>query len=288
MPSARCQATRYLENRVKPIKLLGWVLFAILATSCGPAVNSRLVLQTATGTALAITPASEATSTLTPFPTLVPTDTSTPTPTATFTQTPTETETPAPTEVPSAAVSPTYAILRGEVLERSNCRYGPGAPYLYKYGLVVGSNLEVTGRTERGDWILVRAIGGNNPCWVKASLMAVKGDVMSVQSTEIPLPMSPYYGPLTGVSAARNGDEVAIFWHPMQLRAGDETASPLYLVEAWACVNGQLEFTPVGTNETAVKIIDQTGCIEPSHGRVYGVEKHGYTRWVKIPWPQHP
>jgi hypothetical protein len=100
--------------------------------------------------------------------------------------------------------------LRGEVLVRSSCRYGPGAPYLYKYGLVPGSNLEVIGRTDSGTWILVRAIGGNNPCWVKASLMDIKGDVMTVAPTYIPLPQSPYYAPPRWVQAKRNGNEVTI------------------------------------------------------------------------------
>jgi hypothetical protein len=172
------------------------------------------------------------------------------------------------------------------VLERSNCRYGPGAPYLYKYGLVVGSNLEVIGRTDLGTWILVRAIGGDNPCWVKASLMDVKGDVMAVEPTYMPLPPSPYYGPPTGVSATRNGDEVTVFWNGISFRAGDETASPPYLIEAWVCVDGQPVFTPIGSYETAAKVIDEPGCAEPSHGRLFGVEKHGYTRWVEIPWPQ--
>jgi len=40
--------------------------------------------------------------------------------------------------------------LRGQVLVHSSCHYGPGAPYLYKYGLVPGSNLEVIGRTDSG------------------------------------------------------------------------------------------------------------------------------------------
>jgi hypothetical protein len=175
--------------------------------------------------------------------------------------------------------------LRGEVMVRSNCRYGPGAPYLYKYGLVVGSNLEVIGRNDLGTWILVQAIGGNNPCWVKASLMDVKGNVMSVAPTYIPLPQSPYYVPPTGVSASRDGDEVSIFWNAVSYRAGDETASPPYLVEAWVCTDGQLVFTPIGSYETAVKIVDEPGCSGLSHGRLYFVEKHGYTKWVEIPWP---
>ncbi|HLF89379.1 MAG TPA: hypothetical protein VI451_10560 [Anaerolineales bacterium] len=32
--------------------------------------------------------------------------------------------------------------------------------YLYKYGLVGGSNLEIIGRTDLGDWVLIQAIGG--------------------------------------------------------------------------------------------------------------------------------
>jgi hypothetical protein len=171
------------------------------------------------------------------------------------------------------------------VLLRSNCRYGPGAPYLYKYGLVAGSNLEIIGRNDLGTWILVRAIGGNNPCWVKASLMKIKGDVMAVAPTYIPLPPSPYYRPLKGVSARRDGEEVTVFWSPLQLRAGDDSGQYPYLIEAWVCIAGQLTFTPVGTYDFAVAIRDESGCAEPSHGRIYGVEKHGYTRPVEIPWP---
>jgi len=174
------------------------------------------------------------------------------------------------------------------VLVRANCRYGPGWPYLYKYGLVVGSNFEVLGRTDLGNWLLVQGVGDHdNACWVKASLMDVKGDVMSVQPTYIPLPQSPYYIPPTGVAASREGNEVTVSWNAISLRAGDETASPPYLLEAWLCQAGQLVFTPVGTYETMVTVVDEAGCVEPSHGRVFGVEKHGYTNWVEVPWPEN-
>jgi hypothetical protein len=222
--------------------------------------------------------------TLTPAPSETTTQTLTESPPATST----ETAIPEPSQTPTPSITPTYAILRGQVLVRSNCRYGPGAPYLYKYGLVPGSNLEVIGRNELGTWIVVRAIGGTNPCWVKADLMEVKGDVMAVEPTYLSLPQSPYYGPLSGVSAIREGDEVAVFWSPVQLRAGDETASPPYLIEAWVCQDGQLVFTPVGAYEPGTRVRDEAGCTEPSHGRVYLVEKHGYTLWVEVPWPQQP
>jgi hypothetical protein len=217
---------------------------------------------------------------------------------ATYTRAPTETPTASPkptrtptplataTELPTATPVPTYVNLRGQVLVRSNCRYGPGAPYLYKYGLVAGSNLEVIGRTDLGTWILVRAIGGNNPCWVKASLMDVKGDVMNVEPTYMPLPPSPYYGPPSGVSAQREGNEVHISWNPINLRAGDDQAAASYVVEAWICQADQLIFTPVGAYYPSATVLDEPGCSQPSHARLLGAEKHGYTRAVEIPWPQ--
>jgi hypothetical protein len=185
----------------------------------------------------------------------------------------------------TATPVPTYVNLRGEVLMLSNCRYGPGAPYLYKYALIEGSNLEIIGRNELGTWLLVRAIGGKNPCWVKASLMQVKGDVMNLAPTTIPLPQSPYYGPVSGVSALRKANEVTISWKEVYLRPGDDSEQYPYLIEAWVCTGGKLVFTPVGSYATIITIHDESGCSQPSHGRLYAVEKHGYTRWVEIPWP---
>jgi hypothetical protein len=132
----------------------------------------------------------------------------------------------------------------------------------------------------------VQAIGGNNPCWLKASLMNVRGDVMSLAPGSLPLPESPYYGPLTGVSSVRYGETVTISWNPLVLRAGDESEQDPYLIEAWVCRGGQLIFVPIGSPVTYVDVRDEPGCSEPSHARVYGVEKHGYTAWVTIPWTQ--
>jgi hypothetical protein len=221
-----------------------------------------------------------------PAPSSTATTASTGTASAARVPTQTATLTAIPTQRPTATPVPTYVILRGKVLERSNCRYGPGAPYLYKYGLVPGSNLEVIGRTDLGSWILVRAIGGDNPCWVKASLMDVKGDVMNVEPTYMPLPPSPYYGPPSGVSAQREGNEVHISWNPINLRAGDDQAAASYVVEAWVCRAGRLIFTPVGSYYPSATVMDEPGCAQPSHARLLGAEKHGYTRSVEIAWPQ--
>ena len=96
---------------------------------------------------------------------------------------------------------------------------------------------------------------------------------------------SPYYGSLTGVSATRNGSEVTIFWDALILNAGDDSLQTPYVIEAWVCTGSRITFTVVGSYTTAVRIMDEPGCSAPSHGRVYGAEKHGYTGWVEIPWP---
>jgi hypothetical protein len=181
------------------------------------------------------------------------------------------------------------------IVEQASCRYGPGAPYLFKYLLIGGSNLEIIGRNATGTWIEIRAIGGHNPCWVKASLMNIKGDVMQVAPIDpenpdaVGLPFSPYYRNVpTGVTASRNGTEVTISWDPFYLRPGDDSEQYPYLVEAWVCQNQQIVFVPIGSYQTAVKVVDEPGCTAPSHARLYAVEKHGYTRYVHIPWPGDP
>ncbi|MCJ7625581.1 MAG: hypothetical protein MUO76_18970 [Anaerolineaceae bacterium] len=222
------------------------------------------------------------TPTLSPSGTII--STLTPTQTATPTLSPSATSTATPT------ITPTYAILRGRVIpEHLNCRYGPGVMYLYKYGLLGGSNLEIIGRTDLGIWILIQAIGGNNPCWVNAAMMEIQGDVMSVAPVDphIVLAWSPYYGALTGVSAIRDGDEVTVFWDPLPMRAGDDSEQIPYVLEAWVCVDGQIVFTPIGVYYIAAKVSDELGCAEPSHARVLAAEKHGYTPWIKVPWPAH-
>lgn len=228
------------------------------------------------------TPTSSPWPSVTSVPTIEPVPTSTSKPSETATAFPTNT----PTETPLPTITPTYAILRGTILEQANCRYGPGAAYLYKYGVYEGYYMDIIGRNETGTWVIVQAIGGHNPCWVKASLINIKGDVMTTAPTSLPLPQSPYYGPLTGVWADRRGDAVIITWNPLVLRAGDDSLQYPYLVEAWVCVNGKLTFEPIGSWEPIVSVKDETGCADASHARVYGVEKHGYTAWVTVPWPK--
>lgn len=237
----------------------------------------------------------------TPIPTVVEqtaaTITSSFTPTATFaakpsaTATATSTNTPSPTftHTASPTLIPTYEILRGEVnVPHVSCFYGPHKSYLYKYGLVGGSNLEIIGRNIDTNYIEIRAIGGTNPCWMNLEWMNVKGDinlVRPVPPSEVTLPQSPYYGPVSGVAARRDGDQVIISWNYLAISPGKDSLQFPYLIESWVCQDGNLRFLPVGSWQTSIVITDQTGCSEPSHALLYGVEKHGYTTPVEIPWP---
>ncbi len=251
--------------------LLGLLLAACSAPS-GP-VPSLAVPTASTQPSATVTATAQPTTTLTAIPSA--TSTATRKPEAAPTRTPTP--------------SRTYVTLRGEVIvEQAVCHYGPGAPYLYKYGVYKGSHLEIIARVLYGNYIEVRAIGGTNPCWVREDYMQVEGDLANVQSIpaeDVKLPPSPYYGPLTGVSASREGDTVSVFWNPLVLKAGDSSEQTPYIVEAWVCQNGQFVFKPVGTYDTAVKIVDEPGCAQTSHADVVGAEKHGYTRRVEVAWP---
>lgn len=222
----------------------------------------------------------------TPRPSATHTPTSAPSATSILTASPTEPPTNTPT------ITPTPGRLRGVVHTHAQCRYGPGWPYLYRYGLLVGNRMEIIGRNELGTWIEVQAIGadiyGGEPCWVRADLLNLAGDVLSVAPVDFKLPFSLRYPPPAAVSADRRGDEVVLYWDRVRINPGDDSGQYPYLIEAWVCREGRLIFDPVGSWETSYTIIDQAGCSEASHARIYSVEKHGYSQWREIPWPTHP
>lgn len=217
---------------------------------------------------------------------MFPTDT--PAGSPTYTMTPTRT--PKPSKTPANTPTSTRMVVRAHILQQANCRYGPGAVYLYKYGLVPGSNMDVIGRIESGDWVYIQAIGGSNPCWVKTSLVEITGDLTSVDIVypgKALLPVSPYYPPVSWVSAIRNDALITVSWADVPLRPGDEEDEDMqhYVVEVWRCEGGLLYFEPIGTNNLFISFSDQYGCAQPSHGRVYVQEKHGFAGPVEIPWP---
>ena len=219
--------------------------------------------------------------------TSVPSDTAAPTATETPAPSPTPTETPSPTPsiTPSPSVTPVYTPIRGHAVGQTNCRYGPGGGYLYKYGLYENYVVWIEGRDETATWAYVQALGFEDQCWVKGELIKFDGDLALVPYVEHKLPLTKYYQAPTGVHAKREGDLVVVSWNDIGMT---EDKYRGYLIEAWVCRAGEIVFTPVWVDGTIKDILDEPGCAEESHGRLYGAEKHGYTRWVMIPWPQHP
>jgi hypothetical protein len=253
---------------------------------CGCANSQPAVMLTPTRTTTEVIPVLPTVRAVKPVP--QPTLTAAPA-AAAFTSTPTSIALPAPSSTSSPTPIPTYVKLRGEVIiDQAVCHYGPGVPYLYKYGVYKGSNLEILRRVEDGNYVEIQAIGGNNPCWVKVDYLKLKGELISlkpVRAEEVVLPYSPYYASPGGVSAKRIGDEVTVSWNALELRAGDDSEQTPYIIEAMVCRQGQLVFMPTGAFKTSVTIKDEPGCPEPSHARFIAAEKHGYTRPVDVPWP---
>ena len=215
-----------------------------------------------------------------PLPTLPPLPTAAPTSTAA----PPPTDTPTPSPIP--AVESLKAQVTADLL---SCRYGPGPEYLYLYALRKTANITLIGRTDGDNWHWVY-VQGKNKCWLNASYIEIQGnwqDLPIVYPGIAKLPVSPYYQSTAVLSAVRNGNEVSVSWLDIPLRPGDEEDESMlhYIIEAWHCVGGQLIFEPLATNDVTITIVDEPGCSQPSHGRIFVQEKHGFAGPAEIPWP---
>lgn len=255
----------------------GWVLARwpadILSTGQGSSAPTTSAMPTPLPTATATD-----TATATASPTLTATDTTTPAYTASETSTPTITLTPSRTPSPTAMPE-----IRGRVMEQANCRYGPGAAYLYEWGMYPGNRVTVLGRNQDGSWVYVDPWNFTGECWVKTSILKIlSGSVMDVREFYGLLPFTELYKPPRAVSARRVGDEVTVIWEPVWMTQDDYWG---YLIEAWLCVNRQLIFTPVSIDGTVIILHDEAGCQQPSSARIYTADKHGYTEWRLIHWP---
>ena len=275
-------------------KMLTIALAAVVIAGAGIAVPATVVPL--------LFPSPTTTPTSVPTPTATMTSTSTPTATQTLTLTPTATKTATQTPTVTASLTltpvPTYLILTGVVLDRIACRYGPSDDYLYQFGLIKGNQMEVRGRVEirrRNEiqtWLWGLAEGYPSPCWVNARDVLLRGDVSSLETVypgKVKLPLTSNWPRPENVNASRLGDQVSIFWDLFILPVGERESeqSPRYLAELWLCQGGKVAFTPIGVWEPPLVVSDEAGCIEPSHGRLYLAEKHGYVGPVEISWPSY-
>jgi len=230
-------------------------------------------------------------------PSSVPTDTSTSvSSTEVFTpfRTLAVTSTPIPTETITPTPLPVVERLKAKVTAGLlSCRYGPGPEYLYLFAFRQGANIELVGRVdaENWDWVWVE---NETRCWVNAKFLDVAGDIKSlpiVYPELAKLPITPYYPPSAVLSAKRNKDtsEVMVSWVHVPISPGDfeDDTMQTYIVEVWRCAGGELIFDPLATSLAFIAFFDEPGCSEPSHGRVFVQEKHGYAGPAEIPWPEY-
>ena len=265
------------------------IAFAFLAlglsASCAaPSARAQEVDLTATmGWALTVSawtpePLATATMTETALPTAMPSPMETPSPAASATI--------APTLAPTLGIQSLSATVSVRLL---SCRYGPGPEYLYLYALRGGANIKVIGRTDGDNWPWAW-VDGRNRCWVNTKYLTVQGDwrqLPIVYPGIARLPISPYYPPSAITKVTRAGNVVTVRWLEIPLRAGDEEDASMlhYIVEAWHCRNGSLLFEPLATNDSVMNIIDEPGCGQPSHARLFVQEKHGFSGPTNIVWP---
>lgn len=246
------------------------VLLLLLVTACAPATE-----QQATSTAaFTATTASTATS--------VPTSTSveTLTPTIAFTAT----ITPTSTVTATAA----FAFPAVTVNKQAHCRYGPSVAYLHAADLYPGDKGTVRGRFIYSKWLYVKFDKLDYMCWVAPSVVDVVGDVSTVGYKELNLQSigSNQYGPPKNVTAVRDGDQVTISWERVEMTKDKDRG---YLLELFVCQNGNyLWWTDSYPDQysTSYTVKDEPGCAEPSSGKLYTVEKHGFSEPVDIPWPK--
>lgn len=174
-------------------------------------------------------------------------------------------------------------MVRGRVHTQANCRYGPGLAYLFEWGLYPANHVTVLGRNQDATWVYVDPWTYTDYCWVSVKVLDFDGDVHNVPQIRTLLPYTEFYWPPRNVRASRlPTGEVIVNWDLVPMSLDDNRG---YLIEAWVCRDGQIQFTPLHFWEPPAIIVDEPGCLTASTGRIYTAEKHGYTEWVYIYWP---
>ncbi|HSL43138.1 MAG TPA: hypothetical protein VK897_06880 [Anaerolineales bacterium] len=219
----------------------------------------------------------------------VPTETPEPTLTHTRTPTPEPTITPTPTiELsPTVTATPTFTFPSVTVNKQSHCRYGPSVAYLHAADLYPGDTGTVRSRYTYSNWLYIKFDKLNYFCWVAPSVVDVVGDVSTVTYKELDLQSigSNQYGPPTGVTATRNGNEVTISWNQVQMTKDKDRG---YLLELFVCQDTFYKWWTDSYPDqysTSYIVRDEAGCAQPSSGKLYTVEKHGFSEPAIIPWP---
>ena len=211
--------------------------------------------------------------------------------TLTFTQTetlvPTITFTPTNIASPTISATATFAFPTVTVNKQAHCRYGPAVAYLHAADLYPGDVGTVRGRFIYSNWLYIKFEKLNYFCWVAPFVIDVVGDVSRVAYTELNLQSigSNQYGPPKGVTAVRDGNKVTITWKQVEMTNDKDRG---YLLELFVCQDTILYWWTDSYPDqftTSYTIKDEAGCAQPSSGKLYTVEKHGFSEPAIIPWP---
>ena len=270
---------------MKPIQIVILTLILLTFACTLPLFYSPEEIAALTATAETATAASwTATPTVTLTPTSTPTETPTITPTSTITSTPTITPTP------TITLTPTFDFPKVVVNKQAFCRYGPHINYLEAADLYTGDTGSVRGRFYLSSWLLIKFDKLNYFCWVAPSVVDVSGDITRINFTEgmaeIITGVSPFYKAPNNILATRDGNKVKITWDKVDMTDDKDRGYFLYL---FVCQNENLIWWPVWLHtrsETSYVVKDEKGCAAPSSGKIYTVEKHGYSSPKTINWPQ--
>ncbi|HEY3310775.1 MAG TPA: hypothetical protein VGK00_03965 [Anaerolineales bacterium] len=219
--------------------------------------------------------------------TRAPTLTYAPSRTPTASQTPIPSLTPTLTLTAGPSLTPTFAFPVVTVNMQAHCRYGPNIAYLHAADLYPGDKGTVRGRFRLSKWLFVKFDKLKYFCWVAPSVVDVSGDVTTVKFTEPTLPgPSVLYKPPQNVLATRDGKNVTITWDVVPMTKDDDRG---YFLDIFVCQGKAYLWYPVALDNrdlNSYRIKDEAGCPAPSGGKLYAVEKHGYTRPVTIDWPE--
>lgn len=105
--------------------------------------------------------------------------------------TPTVTQTPTPANTSTPTLSPTPQTPFVEVSAATNCRSGPGTPYIILGVLNEGERAEVLGRSEDSDFAVINNPDSGGTCWLWlqfADLAASIGHLPLVDTPPTPTP----------------------------------------------------------------------------------------------------
>jgi hypothetical protein len=172
---------------------------------------------------------------------------------------------PTATATLTVVVSP-VSVLKGSVLQRSNCRYGPGAFFLSKIGMLAGAPIEIIGRDIDGGWAYIQFAGTHNLCWINSKLIQVDGDLKSLQDyypDKAPLPRTSKFGGASITSVSGSSASITVEWAPVVLSTiamPSGAGETEYVIEVWTCINGAPGYTTLGTNDTTLSFPVDDSC----------------------------